>query len=105
MRSHLRAMTALALVVLLTSSCGGTGEEATGSPAGLREQPRVVAAIGDAATRQGVDASVVEVASLSAVEWTDGSLGCPEPGMAYTQALVQGELLILRVGGARLQYH
>ena len=29
--------------------------------------------------------------------WTDGSLGCPQKGMSYTQALVEGELLLLRV--------
>ena len=37
--------------------------------------------------------------------WSDGSLGCPQEGMAYTQALVDGELLLLRVGTGLFQYH
>jgi hypothetical protein len=74
-------------------------------PAGLREQPRVAAAIADSATREGVDPVQVVVAAWSPVTWNDGSLGCPEPGMAYTQATVEGELLILRVAGGLFQYH
>ncbi|MCZ8131178.1 MAG: hypothetical protein O9284_07720 [Steroidobacteraceae bacterium] len=31
-----------------------------------------------------------------AVTWPDGSLGCPEPGMAYAMALVPGYRVILR---------
>ena len=74
-------------------------------PAGLREQPRVAAAIADTATREGVDPVQVLVAAWSPVTWSDGSLGCPEPGMSYTQATVEGELLILRVAGGLFQYH
>src|SRR5215203_3519258 len=53
---------------------------ATGAsvPAGLREQPRVAAAIADTATREGVDPAQVLVAAWSPVTWSDGSLGCPE---------------------------
>ena len=74
-------------------------------PEGLREQPRVAAAIADTATREGVDPAQVLVAAWSPVTWSDGSLGCPQPGMSYTQATVEGELLILRVAGGLFQYH
>jgi hypothetical protein len=33
--------------------------------------------------------------------WNDGSLGCPEPGMMYTQALVNGYWLIIEAGVKR----
>jgi hypothetical protein len=74
-------------------------------PEGLREEPRVSAAIADTATREDVDPAQVVVAAWSQVTWSDGSLGCPQPGMSYTQATVDGELLILRVGAGLYQYH
>lgn len=32
----------------------------------------------------------LEVSSLQAVEWPDGSLGCPQPGVMYTQMVTPG---------------
>lgn len=74
-------------------------------PDDLRTRPEVAAAIEDAASRQGVAPEQVSVVAWSPVTWTDGSLGCPQKGMAYTQALVAGELLVLGVDQAQLQYH
>ncbi len=31
--------------------------------------------------------------------WNDGSLGCPEPGMQYTQALVNGYWIVIKAAG------
>ena len=31
--------------------------------------------------------------------WNDGSLGCPEPGMNYTQALVNGYWVVISAAG------
>ena len=39
------------------------------------------------------------------VTWRDGSLGCPKPGMMYTQALVEGALIVLRLEGREYSYH
>ncbi len=33
------------------------------------------------------------------VVWNDRSLGCPEPGMMYTQALVNGYWVVINAGG------
>ncbi len=93
-------------------SPGGSGT-ASPSPSGggaalpddLRSRPAVAAAIADAATRRGVDPAAVVIAAWTPVTWIDGSLGCPQDGMAYTQALVPGELLVLRVGTGLDQYH
>ena len=74
-------------------------------PAGLREEPRVAAAIEDTAGREGVSAAEVVIAAWSPVTWSDGSLGCPQKGKSYTQATVDGELLILRVAMGLFQYH
>ena len=74
-------------------------------PDDLRTRPAVAAAIADVARREGVDPSQVAVAAWSPVTWTDGSLGCPQEGTSYTQALVEGELLMLRVEAGLFQYH
>lgn len=65
----------------------------------------VQAAIADLAERQSVEPDAVTVAGHRAVTWSDGSLGCPQPGMMYTQALVPGHQLILEVDGELFSYH
>lgn len=65
----------------------------------------VQTAITDAAARFDVPESVVAVAGALKVVWADGSLGCPEDGMMYTQALVDGYRLTLEVNGERVEYH
>jgi hypothetical protein len=47
----------------------------------------------------------IEVVSSEAVTWNDGSLGCPQPGMAYVQVQVDGSLIRLRAGGRDYEYH
>ena len=47
------------------------------------------AALADAAKRTGLGAPR-SWSECEAVTWADGSLGCPEPGMKYTMALVPG---------------
>ena len=59
----------------------------------------------DAAQRSGLAAEAIELVRAEAVTWPDGSLGCPKPGMAYTQALVPGYRIRLRAKGAVLDYH
>jgi hypothetical protein len=59
----------------------------------------------DLTKRLGVDPAQVTVISSAEVTWRDGSLGCPEPGMYYTQALVPGTQTILEVDGKQYHYH
>ena len=44
------------------------------------------------------------VLRAEAITWSDGSLGCPQPGMMYTQALVEGYWVVLEVGGEQFDY-
>ncbi|MGL5863983.1 MAG: hypothetical protein ACRCY9_22300, partial [Phycicoccus sp.] len=53
----------------------------------------------------GVTPAQVVPTTHQQVTWTDGSLGCPQKGMSYTQAEVSGEVLVVRAGGTTLQYH
>ena len=52
----------------------------------------------------GVDLSAATVVTAEAVEWPDGSLGCPEPGMFYTQAITPGYKVVISVGGVEYDY-
>jgi hypothetical protein len=58
----------------------------------------------DAATRLGVDPSAVTIIDAHEETWSDGSLGCPQPGMMYTQALVDGYQVVVEANGTRLDY-
>lgn len=59
----------------------------------------------DAASRVGIPPDAVEVVRAQSVTWSDGSLGCPTPGMQYTQALVSGYRVILKARGQEFDYH
>ncbi|HEY4190196.1 MAG TPA: hypothetical protein VGM28_07230 [Candidatus Limnocylindrales bacterium] len=63
------------------------------------------AAIADAAAASGVDAATITVVSAQPNVWNDGSLGCPEPGVLYTQSLVPGYEIVLLVDGKQKTYH
>ena len=81
--------------VVTTSTPGVTGEVPD------RFLDPVVA---DAAARAGVDESSVVVVTAAAVQWPDGSLGCPEPGVMYTQAVVDGSQIVVEAGGETYDY-
>jgi hypothetical protein len=53
----------------------------------------------------GVPIHSMDIVQAEAVTWPDGSLGCPEPGIAYTQALVEGYRVVLNVDGTTYDYH
>ncbi|MFI7062453.1 hypothetical protein ACIBL3_15825 [Kribbella sp. NPDC050124] len=77
----------------------------TGGPTDGPAAGPVELAKADLVKRLGVDAGQVTVVSSSEVTWPDGSLGCPEPGMRYTQALVNGSRVVLEAGGKQYHYH
>jgi len=65
----------------------------------------VEVAVADLIGRLHVDASSITVVSARSITWPDGSLGCPQPGMAYPQMLVDGALIELSVAGTVYRYH
>lgn len=131
---HRRALpvAGLALAALALTGCGAEveGPAATAPPASapsspdpteptvtLSPEPRptrspappvgttAADAVADLAARLGVDPQEVTVVRDEAVTWRDGSLGCPVPGMAYTQALTPGRLVVLEAAGRTVEYH
>lgn len=71
----------------------------------LEDDRRIKAALRDAEGRAGIVPTEVTVATYQRVTWDDGSLGCPQPGKAYTQMLVEGERLVIRADQRLLEYH
>lgn len=59
----------------------------------------------DLSKRLSIDPGKIELLEASAVTWRDGSLGCPQPGMMYTQALVEGYRIKLSAAGKVYEYH
>jgi hypothetical protein len=74
-------------------------------PTDVLEQDNVQAAVADLAKRESADEADVTVAGYHSVTWRDGSIGCPKPGMMYTQALVPGHLLVLKLEDQLYSYH
>lgn len=59
----------------------------------------------DLAKRLKIDQSIIQTESEESVTWNDGSMGCPQPGMMYTQALVDGSKVVLSAKQKPYQYH
>ena len=94
----------LIVVVFLLSSCEGR-QESRQAEITLQVSRQTTEAIQDLSGRLGIPSGEVQAVSEKSVTWRDGSLGCPKEGMMYTQALVEGTLIVLRVEGRDYQYH
>lgn len=71
--------------------------------AGLEDE--VAAARDQLAADTGVDPDGIEVVTAETVTWPDGAIGCPEDGMMYTQALVDGYRIVLVADGDEVAFH
>lgn len=59
----------------------------------------------DLSERTGVEPEFIKIKSVEKVEWNDSSLGNPEPGMSYAQAITPGFRLVLEAKGELYTYH
>ena len=96
------AFLAALLAAAVTVACA-TPPPGQTEPSGLQALSRQ--ALADAALRSGLPASALQVESAEAVTWRNGALGCPQPGVMVTQALVPGYRIRIRAGSAVLSYH
>lgn len=125
------AAAAVVVGLLMPAGCGseaepsdGAGQETTVSPSTQPPDPSspnpsnspstppststqgpIEQAKADLAARLGVQPGQITVVSSEEVTWPDGSLGCPQPGMNYTQALVNGTRIVLAADGKQYHYH
>jgi hypothetical protein len=123
LRPALNLLAALVVLAACTAGGGATGgpgangpsREPSASPADGSGDPVASGGgslpasitdpiVDDVATRLGVDPSGVTIVEATAETFPDGSLGCPEPGMMYTQALVDGYQVIVEANGTQLDY-
>jgi len=82
----------------------------TASPLSIPNTPSdadaaIRAAVNDWAARLKVASDTVQVVSVSAADWSDTSLGCPQPGMFYAQVIVPGYRIVLSAEGKQVEYH
>jgi hypothetical protein len=85
---------------LIQITPGEPGPPVTGeTPANLLED-----ILADVVERTGAARQEIEIIRDQAVTWSDGSLGCPLPGVLYTQALVPGYWVVLQVRGEEYDY-
>jgi hypothetical protein len=82
-----------------------TAEQPTAPLRMLSMTEQVNGAKEDLANRVGVAQNDIIVHRAAAVTWGSSDLGCPQPGMEYTQAAVPGLLVILESGDDRYRYH
>lgn len=87
-------------VMMMLAACGADNGD-TGDTAPAPEAK----ARADLARRLAVEESSIETVSTQQVTWSDGSLGCPEPGEFYTQALAEGIRIVLEHDGRFYDYH
>ena len=82
---------------------GPVGPESA-APAAL---PEAVAqgARAAAARRLTVVPEALTVARVESVDWSDTSLGCPQPGFAYAQVITPGYRLIVRAAAREVEVH
>ena len=82
------------------------GDDSTELPGNGADTDKMVdAAIADLSERLSVDSHAITVALVESVTWPDGAVGCPLPGMSYTQALVDGVRIELTLDGESYWYH
>ncbi len=65
----------------------------------------IEAARQDLASRTGTAIGEISVVRAQKVTWANGAMGCPQKGMMYTQALVEGYFILLRSNGEESAYH
>jgi hypothetical protein len=75
------------------------------TPATPDQREKIAQAIQDLANRLKIPPEEITLVDVVEVVWRDGSLGCPQPGMMYTQALVEGMRIRLSVGEVIYHYH
>ena len=65
----------------------------------------VAIARADLMQRLGVTEEAILVKSVEEKQWRNSSLGCPQPGMMYTQVITPGFLVVLEAEGQTYEYH
>ena len=74
-------------------------------PEPISMDQQITGAMKDLADRIGGATDDITVKDARSVQWGSGAMGCPKPGMNYTQALVPGIRLLLEANDTIYYYH
>ncbi len=95
----------LALGVPGASSCSVPSESNSEAPASAPAIPDTIVEIARARLAEDTQQSNrARLVSAERATFNDGSLGCPQPGMFYTMAIVEGYRVIFEVEGETFDY-
>ncbi len=82
------------------------GEERTPAHAQGEVPQQLLAIFQDDLTRRArVKHDAITVVSATEQQWPDSAMGCPQPGMMYSQMIVPGYRVVLQASGNRYAYH
>lgn len=109
----MRTVIVAALLGALLAACGGDGETVPPPAASPTypgsDQPELAEhaenAKQDLAQELDVPEEDLTIVLAERVTWRDGAIGCPEEGMSYTQALVEGYRIEIEHDGEPYFYH
>ena len=62
-------------------------------------------AMSDLSTRLSISENMIAIESADPVEWSDASLGCPQPGSVYSQVITSGYKVVLSYQGTKYNYN
>ena len=79
-----------------------TGASAVASPVAGSVEAKVAQAL---SKKTGVDTSKLVLTAKDALDWPDSALGCPAPGMMYSQIVTPGFKLIYSDGAKTYEVH
>ncbi len=95
-KPSMRLFTLLLLFAMMgCSRTSPSSDELNTRPQPTPATPEAIASA-TVAERAGVTLESVEIISVSAVDFRDSSLDCPQPGMAYMQVITPGYVVIAR---------
>lgn len=97
MRRHAIPLGAAAILAALAACQAATNGA---PPPQDAELPVARLAVDALAAELGIPKERITVESVTAVDWPDGSLGCPKPGMGYLTVITPGHKIVLRADGA-----
>jgi len=97
----------LILLIALSTGCspGQSNNQQSGAPTPTAAPAAQTTFTPDQAARDAVaarlqvDVAFTEIVSSRAFDFPDSSLGCPQPGMAYVQAITPGQRVLVRMNG------
>lgn len=75
------------------------------TPSEAGSQSLIEKAKEDLAQRLSISPIQINLLEMTEVEWSDSSLGCPQPGMDYLQVITPGYLILLEVDAQTYEYH